>query len=155
MAAIITLAEYKALIGTTSTANDTRIGLIIPIVQADVIDFCNYGFGTDQDPVVDLWPAWMKGVAVKMINCQLVSLLQGQGKKSESLEGYSYTKEDIGASGYPASIESALRKARRLSVKIVPPKTVYRDRRAWLLGQAAIEDPLYSAPGILLESADE
>jgi len=93
MAAIITLAEYKALIGTTSTANDTRIGLIIPIVQADVIDFCHFGFGTDQDPVVDLWPAWMKGVAVRMINFMLPALLQGQAKKSESIEGYSSVRQ--------------------------------------------------------------
>jgi len=149
--AVITLAEYKAIIGTTSTANDTQISTLIPLVQGDIISICNYAFGTDTDPVVETWPTGMKLYASQMITYLLQGLSDSGMVKSESIGGYSYTKSDMGNSGYPKSIEMGLSKWKRVSVKTPKETTQYRDRRGNSAESLVNNQPAYNTPDIPLE----
>ena len=43
---IATLAEIKAILGITGTGSDTQITALMPIVQADILDYCNNDFSS-------------------------------------------------------------------------------------------------------------
>lgn len=126
--AVITLAEYKTLAGISDTTKDALITALIPLVESDIIAICNYDFGAgtaDED-----FPAGMKLYASQMITYQIASSGKVPTMQSESIDGYSYTRADMGASGYPASIESGLAsKWRRASFKATQSAGMYRDRR--------------------------
>jgi hypothetical protein len=147
MMAVITLAEYKTLAGISGTTQDALITALIPLVESDIIAICNYDFGAgtaDED-----FPAGMKLYASQMITYQIASSGKVPTMQSESIDGYSYTRAEIGASGYPASIESGLAsKWRRASFKSTQPVTNFRDRRGQSLANLAEGSPTYSYPGI-------
>jgi hypothetical protein len=128
MMAVITLAEYKTLAGISDTTKDALITALIPIVESDIIAICNYNFGagtSDED-----FPEGMKLYASQMITYQIASSGKVPTMQSESIDGYSYTRADMGASGYPASIESGLAsKWKRASFKSTQSAGMYRDRR--------------------------
>lgn len=142
---VITLEEYKTLRGITGTTQDARISALIPIVQDEIIAFCNQDWGADT--VDEAFPAGLKSVAANMITYQM-SGSQSGGKKSESIDGYSYTREDVGDSGYPVGIEKGLARYRVASVKMGSFQTQFRDRRE--LGLQALSDGAtpYSVPGL-------
>lgn len=127
--AIITLAEWKTLTGTTGTAQDTQVSALIPYVQADFVDLCNYDFGQDTDD--ESWPDGCKLYVAKMITCQLNNMGgDGDEKKSESIGDYSYTRDSVGGTGYPATLARAIAlKYGRISAKEAQTVEQYRDKR--------------------------
>lgn len=126
--AVITLAEYKTLAGISDTTKDALITALIPIVQSDIISICNYDFGAGTS--VEDFPEGMKLYASQMITYQIASSGKVPAMQSESIDGYSYTRADMGASGYPASIESGLAsKWKRASFKSTQSAGMYRDKR--------------------------
>jgi hypothetical protein len=147
--AVITLEEYKLLAGITGTTQDARIASLIPMVQSDIVSICNYDFneGTDEEN----FPEGMKLYASQMITYQMATAGSLPTKKSESIDGYSYTLSDIGVSGYPASVESGLRsKWGHVSVKIPQSVSNYRDRRGTGVKPLSESDPAYEYPGVPL-----
>jgi len=145
--AVITLAEYKTLAGITGTDKDAQITALIPLVEDDIIAICNYDFG--QGTVDEDFPAGMKLYASQMITFQIANAGKVATMQSESIDGYSYTRASVGASGYPATIESGIAsKWRRASFKATQPETVYRDRRGQSLMNISEGSPTYSYPGI-------
>jgi len=151
--AVITLAEYKAIVGTTSTANDTQISTLIPLIQGDIISICNFAFGTDSDPVVETFPTGMKLYASQMINFLLSGLSDSGLLKSENIGSYSYSKNDLGTSGYPISIEKGLSRWTRASCKTPSIMTQYRDRREYTAEQLVNNNAGYDMPGLKVEES--
>lgn len=142
--AVITLEEYKLLAGISGTTQDARISAYIPLVQSDIVAMCNYDFaeGTaDED-----FPEGMKLYAAQMITYQMSVSGNVPTKQSESIDGYSYTRADVGSSGYPLSIETGIKgKWGRVSFKIPRPATQFRDSRGMGVGP---NEPVYGYPGI-------
>jgi hypothetical protein len=150
--AIITLSTYKTLVGISGTSQDTRISAIIPYVQDDIVETCHYDFLDDEG--AEDWPAALVMIAAEMITYRLNSLSGNAAMKSESVEGWSYTKEDVGGSGYPTAIEKSLRKYIRLSIKTPQVMSQYRDRRMQSPSQILSDNPSYDVPGYPLEEAE-
>jgi hypothetical protein len=144
--AVITLAEYKAIRGITSTSQDAQISALIPIVQDEIVTFCNQDF--NQNTPEENFPANLKGVAADMITFTLGGGITG-GKKSESIDGYSYSLDDIGDSGYPKGIEKKLVRNRVASVVFGVRKTQYRDNRGLTPQQIVEGKTEYYVPGIV------
>lgn len=135
----ITLQQYKDLTGLTGTAKDAQITALIPVIVADFTAFCNVA------P-----PDGSILVQAQMIS-YLLATLGGAGNKSESIEGYSYTKEETGTSGYPASIEGGLEKYVVMTPKYAQKLTQFRDRRELTLEQLANGAFAYGAAGEPIE----
>jgi hypothetical protein len=145
--AVITLEEYKLLAGITGTTYDTLITALIPMVQSDIISICNYDFGEDTD--YEDFPEGMKLYAAQMITYQRATAGNVPTKQSESIDGYSYTRAEIGASGYPASVESGLKsKWGHVSAKTTQPVSAFRDRRGQGVRSLSESGPSYSYPGV-------
>jgi hypothetical protein len=105
--AIITLAEWKTYTGTTGTTYDTQVSALIPIVQADFVEMCNFDF--NQNTTDEAFPTGCKLYVAKMISSALAGLGDtGDRKKSESIDGYSYSLDSVGAYGYPPALEKAI-----------------------------------------------
>ena len=124
--ALLTLAEYKALRGITGTTQDAQITAYLAPVEDEIIEFCNqdWGAGTaDED-----FPDGLKLVAADMITFQLGGG-STNGKTSESIDGYSYTREAAGNSGYPDGIEKKMAKYRMVSAKVGTVQNQWRDKR--------------------------
>jgi hypothetical protein len=145
--AVITLAEYKTLAGISGTTQDALITALIPLVEDDIIAICNYDFG--QGTADEDFPDGMKLYASQMITFQIANSGKVATMQSESIDGYSYTRAAVGASGYPATIESGIAsKWRRASFKATQAATVFRDRRGQSLMNISEGSPTYSYPGI-------
>lgn len=127
--AIITLAEWKTLTGTTGTAQDTQVTALIPYVQADFVEMCNNDFG--QNTADEAWPDGCKLYVAKMITYQLNNMgSDGDEKKSESIGDYSYTRSDRFGGGYPAALMQTIAlKYGRVSLKSGTVQTQFRDKR--------------------------
>lgn len=146
--AIITLTEVKTFLQISGTAKDALITALIPEVQSEFIELNHYGFGTDLTPPVEDWPDGCKLPVSQAIGYLMASMTGSVGLKSESQGGYSYTKEDLGDSGYPKSIEKSLTKWRRVSVKNPQLMTQFRDRRLLTLKQLSDGVQVYDLPGV-------
>lgn len=136
----LTLAQYKTLTGLTSTAKDAQITALLPIVDADFTAFCGVA---------------PSSTGAQIVACQMISYLLasigGPGNKSESIDSYSYTREEVGASGYPKSIEGGLKKYVTQGVKYTQKLTQFRDRREMTLEQLANGSEVYGTPGVPIE----
>lgn len=145
--AVITLEEYKLLAGITGTTQDALITALIPMVQSDIVSICNYDFGEGTDD--EGFPEGMKLYAAQMITYQKVAAGNVATMQSESIDGYSYSRAEIGRSGYPSSIETGLKsKWGHVSVKIPQAVTNYRDRRGTGTKALSENDPMYGYPGV-------
>jgi hypothetical protein len=146
--AVITLAEYKAIRGISGTTQDAQITALIPIVQDEIIQFCNQDWGAGT--VDEAFPVGLKSVSANMITYQM-SGAQAGGKKSESIDGYSYTKDDVGDSGYPVGIEKGLSRYRVASIKYGQIQTQFREKRKMGLKNLANGQIDYYVPGLPIE----
>ena len=145
--AVITLAEYKTLAGITGTDKDAQITALIPLIEDDIIAICNYDFG--QGTADEDFPEGMKLYAAQMITYQRTAAGNVATMQSESIDGYSYSRAEIGRSGYPSSIETGLKsKWGRVSAKITQAVTSYRDRRGTGTKALSENDPTYGYPGV-------
>lgn len=145
--AVITLEEYKLLAGITGNDKDAQITALIPLIEDDIIAICNYDFG--QGTADEDFPEGMKLYAAQMITYQSVAAGNVATMQSESIDGYSYSRAEIGQSGYPSSIETGLKsKWGRVSVKIPQAVTNYRDRRGTGTKALSENDPAYGYPGV-------
>lgn len=132
--AIITLATWKTLTGTSATTYDTQVAALIPYVQADFVDMCAKDF--DQGTADEAFPSGCAIEVVQMINYRLQGTNignTGDSKISESTLDYSYTQEGAtGGAGYPKPLERAIRlKYGRVSFKEGQIMTQYRDKRGF------------------------
>ena len=146
--AVITLAEYKTIRGITGTTQDAQISALIPIVQDEIIQFCNQDW--DAGTADEDFPDGLKTVSANMITYQM-SGAQAGGKKSESIDGYSYTRDDVGDSGYPVGIEKGLARYRVASVKYGSKQTQFRDKRGDSVKKLASGVTQYDIPGVPYE----
>jgi hypothetical protein len=144
--AVITLAEYKLLAGISGSTQDALITALIPMVQSDIVEICRYDFGEGTDD--EDFPEGLKLYAAQMITFQMATAGKAPSMQSESIDGYSYTRAELGSSGYPASLEDGIAsKWRRASFKETQAETVYRDRRGQGADQIVSGDPVYLYPG--------
>lgn len=141
--ALLTLSEYKALRGITGTTQDAQITAYLEPVEQEIIEFCNqdWGAGTDEED----FPAGLKLVAADMITFRLGGGIT-DGKTSENIDGYSYTREAVGDSGYPMGIEKGMSRYRVASVKYGRVMTQFRDRRDIGLKNLADGKVIYGVP---------
>lgn len=98
--ALLTLTQYKALRGITSTDDDIKLTAVISAVEAEIKGIC--GYDDDED-----LPAALQLTACDMVDHQL---LENSGIKSQSLEGASVTYE----SNYSQKILGTLNRYRRI-----------------------------------------
>ena len=124
--AVITRDNCKLLLLITDNSSDDLIDLLIPMVEDEIKEECNFQF-LDVDGNEN-WPAGVTLIASKMIGYRLNDS-QTIGMKSESQGGYSYTKEEMGRGGYPDSIIAGLAKYRRVSTVFSSKIQQFRDRR--------------------------
>jgi hypothetical protein len=104
--AIITLEQYQTLTGDTT--HDTQISALIPYVQADFVNMCNYDFNQDTDD--EEWPDGCELYVAKMLTWQLNEMgSDGTIKKSENIDGYSYTLDGLGEYFYPVALEKSIK----------------------------------------------
>ena len=143
--AVITLVEYKALRGITGTAQDTLISTLIPLVQDDIVEACNYSFGFDT--AEEDFPASLKLLAAQMITYQISAQKGSSVYQSENIEGYSYSRAAVGGSGYPETIQKGLERHSRARVIITQVQTQYRDMRGFSPEMLAEKNPLFDVPG--------
>jgi hypothetical protein len=123
--AVITLTETKLLLGITDTTKDALITALIPMVEADIIEYTNRQW-TD-GPDEPIWPIWMKPAAARMIN-YLMSSQSKNGLTSESIGTYSYTKaQDVG--GYPMGLWQPFDKVKMARMGSGSVRGKYRDGR--------------------------
>lgn len=129
--AIITLAEWKSLTGTTENTYDTQVTTLIPFVEDDFIALCNDDFAAGT--LDEAFPDGCKLYVAKMISFQLQSMGDTYDRvKSESIDGYSYTLEGTGENGYPLPLEKAITsKWRKASFKQGTVQLQYRDKRGY------------------------
>lgn len=132
--AVLTLAQYKALTGVTSTARDTQITALLAVIDAYIVQ--KLGAAPSSTGI--------QLVACKMVSFSLVDLV-GTGIKSESIEGYSYSKEELGAGGWPKSIDAQIETFRVVAPKYGQKLTQFRDRR--LMGVESLASGDYT-PGL-------
>lgn len=123
---VITRDNCKTLLGITNTNQDALIDLLIPMVEDEIKEECNFQF-LDVDGNEN-WPLGVTLIASKMVGYRLNDS-QTIGMKSESQGGYSYTKEEMGRGGYPDSIIAGLAKYRRVSTVFSSKIQQFRDRR--------------------------
>ncbi len=147
--AFLTLAEYKVLAQISGTAQDTLLNAILPLVEADIQDFCNRDFAEG-------YPDALKIYAAKMVSYQVASLKQAynSGLTSESQGGYSYTKAGNAESylGYPMDVIGGLRRWRFISGKYGNIETQFRDRRWQSLYELAGKGAFYGDPGVVVDA---
>lgn len=98
--ALLTLTQYKALRGITSSTQDTKLTAIISAVEAEIKGIC--GYEDDED-----LPSALQLTACDMVDHQMLEI---SGIKSQSLEGASVTYE----SSYSQKILNALNRYRRV-----------------------------------------
>ena len=98
--ALLTLVQYKALRGITSSTQDTKLTAIISAVEAEIKGIC--GYEDDED-----LPSALQLTACDMVDHQMLEI---SGIKSQSLEGASVTYE----SSYSQKILDALNRYRRI-----------------------------------------
>ena len=98
------------------------ITIYLGTVQDEIESYCNTDFNAWED-----FPASLKTVARDIVSQQLAG--SNGGKKSESIDGYSYTMEEVGKSGYALSIEAKLAAYRMVKFANIQATTVYRDSR--------------------------
>jgi len=98
--ALLTLTQYKALRGITSSTQDTKLTAIISAVEAEIKGIC--GYEDDED-----LPSALQLTACDMVDHQMLEI---SGIKSQSLEGASVTYE----SSYSQKILDALNRYRRI-----------------------------------------
>jgi hypothetical protein len=141
--AVITLTEAKVFLQISDTSKDALITALIPIVDADIQDYCN---------ITDTSKPGLKIPASSMIAYLMNKWTSGGssvGKSSEAQGGYSYTNTpEFGASGgYPATVYGALDKYRM--ARIGTPKKVqnYRDTRGWTAQELVTNEPEQGVQG--------
>jgi hypothetical protein len=114
--AILSLTEAKTFLQITDTSKDAIITALIPVVQEDVVEYCNRDFLNDAG--AEDWPGPVKFAAAQMIsyNMKLTAKSGGESIASESIGDYSYTKKGDGnfINGYPGNIMKTLSKYRFL-----------------------------------------
>ena len=98
--ALLTLVQYKALRGITSSTQDTQLTAVITAVEAEIKGIC--GYDSDED-----LPAALQLTACDMVDHQMLEI---SGIKSQSLENASVTYE----SSYSQKILDALNRYRRV-----------------------------------------
>lgn len=137
--AVITQEQVKTLLKITTTTSDDLIDMLIPMVEDEIVEECNFAFLDSNG--AESWPAGVTLIASKMIGFRLNDSA-GIGMKSESQGGYSYTKDDMGKGGYPDSIIAGLAKYRRASTVFSSKMQHYRDRRGMSISAIA-DDQFY------------
>lgn len=141
--AFLTLSEYKTMKGITGNTQDDLITIYLGTVQDEIESYCNTDFNAWED-----FPASLKTVARDMVSQQLAG--SNGGKKSESIDGYSYTMEDVGKSGYALSVEAKLAAYRMIKFANIQATTVYRDSRGMSNKDIADGKELNTYPGLPL-----
>ena len=141
--AFLTLSEYKTMKGITGETQDALITVYLGTVQDEIENYCNTDFNEWED-----FPASLKTVARDMVSQQLAG--SNGGKKSESIDGYSYTMEEVGKSGYALSIEAKLAAYRLVNFSNIQATTVYRDSRGMSNKDIADGKELNTYPGLPL-----
>lgn len=122
--AVITLTEVKTFLQITGTAKDALITALIPEIEDELKTICNRTFLDSEG--AEAWPDGLKLTVSDMIAFRMD---KSRDLKSESQGGYSYTKQDIGSSGYPVGIEKKLAKFTFVSFKMAQATSSFRDRR--------------------------
>lgn len=122
--AVITLSEVKTFLQITSTSKDALITALIPEIEDELKTICNRTFLDSEG--AEAWPDGLKLTVSDMIGFRMD---KSRDLKSESQGGYSYTKQDIGSSGYPIGIEKKLAKFTFASGKYAQKTQAFRDRR--------------------------
>lgn len=105
--AITTVDQVKAALKITDSSSDDQIELLIPMIQADIVEKCHYAFLDELG--AEEWPLGLVLVSIQMVGWKMNNLSAGSGIQSESQGGHSVTYESAGQGGYPASIENALK----------------------------------------------
>lgn len=131
---VITPTEVKTLLQISGTSKDSLIGMLIPIVQDDLITYCRNTF-EDADGIT-VWPSGVKMVVARMIGEQMAETDGGGasiGLESETQGGYSYRRNSgtaqKGQSGYSMRTEAMMNKWKLVGVQFAQKMQQYRDRR--------------------------
>jgi len=115
---IVSRETAKAYLGITDTTYDTKIDLLIPVVEQTYLDIRNVPFETDPTGEVTVYPAGSDITASEMIGYKLststfsMSTPFGVGKASESIDSYSVSYTGNASAdmfnGYPKGIVSGI-----------------------------------------------
>lgn len=126
--ALITVDEVKTFLQISGTSKDDLIEALIPEIEDELRSACNRTFLDSTG--AEAWESGMKLLASDMIAFRMD---KSRDLKSESQGGYSYTRQDIGASGYPVTIEKKIARYTFVSGKFAQPTSAFRDRRGMSL----------------------
>jgi len=154
---IITPTEVKTLLQISGTSKDALIGMMIPIIQDDLITYCRNTFEVDG---VVVWPSGITIVAARMIGEQMAETAGGGasiGLDSETQGGYSYTRQSgtnsKGLSGYSMRTEAMMNKWKLVGAQFAQKMQAFRDRRGIPLDDLAEGKAIHGQEGVPLGSA--
>jgi hypothetical protein len=138
--ALTTLSEVKTLLGITDTASDTRITAYLPIIEDEIIEFCNNDFLDDDGN--EAWPTPLKLYASRMVAYHLSSI-KDAGLTGESIGNYSYSRAVSSANaGYPEEILKGLSKWKMLDGQRSRARLQFREERGSTANLATVV-PVY------------
>lgn len=90
--AITTLENVKTYLGISNTSQDSKIELLIPMIEQEILNYRNKDFETDDlDEII--YPSGSELVAIKLIALELNNS-KSSGVKSMKLDDYSVTNLD-------------------------------------------------------------
>lgn len=122
--ALITVDEVKTFLQISGTSKDDLIEALIPEIEDELRSACNRTF-LDSDGN----EAWEPGLKLPAADMIAFRMDKSRDLKSETQGGYSYTRQDIGASGYPVTIEKKIARYTFVSGKFAQKMQAFRDRR--------------------------
>jgi hypothetical protein len=114
--AITNLENVKTILGITSSATDSYITALIPMVEADYLLIRNKPFDLSTDGAI-VYPLGSEMTAIRMI-AYLLSLKEdgnmGEGVQSETISRYSVLYSDkASAFAYPTNITGMIQRFMR------------------------------------------
>lgn len=109
---IITVAQYKALTGRTTSEDDVQIGAIINAVESDFLRIRGKAFDTDDNDQV-IYPEGSMMAAAEMVGYKLLTLRGNVGSSYEMIGNYSISLTTDLLCGYPRSTVQKIKRYAR------------------------------------------
>lgn len=109
---IISLEQYKAIVGITETSLDSRIEALIPVVEDDYLAIRGKEFDTDSEGNT-IYPVGSVSTAAEMISYKILTSKGNVGTVSETIGDYAVGFSTDLLHGYPRSTVQKIRRYAR------------------------------------------
>jgi len=110
--AITNLADVKSYLNITDTTKDTKIEMLIPLVESSYVTIRNAPFDIVDGTII--YPTGSNVTAIEMIGFKLAQDIANTKVTSETIGTYSVSfKDESTFQGFPSSIVGSIKKYAR------------------------------------------